>query len=458
MLDFSGLQAPDVAGRFLQGYDAQRQRMLSDLLEQRKAQEWEWQQQQRAEQAADLARQDQIFSNLGQYQRTVSTAEQALEARRAAGIPSLAANQPQGLNPADFQPRTELDMERLIPAMSATRGLRGDALKMQQAFELRKREIEAKNLEGRQKALERNQEFVKVEPKRLANGQIQEFKIFKGGKEEAYGEPVSEAEYYARKAGGGSEATKPISVIENNPKSPFFGKAVLKDAVSGRVWGLDSRLDLAAQGGKAQAVSGATAQGKDVQATYDAVQKAPQAIERANKIIDQINRTDITGIAAQARVGLNKALSLLGGKEAAQRATDAEVLDVMMGSDVFPLIQQLGIGARGMDTPAEREFMRKMLTGEISLEKGTLLQMANKIKSEAEKSIDRWNANVDEGLYEPFFTGAGIPATKRKVGAMAVPSSAKQPVLGANQVMTPKGVKTFPSVAAAQAYKKAAGL
>ena len=35
--------------------------------------------------------------------------------------------------------------------------------------------------------------------------------------------------------------------------------------------------------------------------------------------------------------------------------------DKQMGSETFPLIESLGIGARGLDTPAEREFRWKMI-------------------------------------------------------------------------------------------------
>jgi hypothetical protein len=38
--------------------------------------------------------------------------------------------------------------------------------------------------------------------------------------------------------------------------------------------------------------------------------------------------------------------------------SDIEEQDRLVGSEAFPLIKALGIGARGLDTPAEREFLR----------------------------------------------------------------------------------------------------
>ena len=53
-----------------------------------------------------------------------------------------------------------------------------------------------------------------------------------------------------------------VSVIDDDPKSPTFGKAILKDGRSGKVLGIDSRLDQGAQGGKAGAVATAQAESK----------------------------------------------------------------------------------------------------------------------------------------------------------------------------------------------------
>jgi len=53
-----------------------------------------------------------------------------------------------------------------------------------------------------------------------------------------------------------------VRVIESDPKSPFFGKPVIKDGRSGRTIGLDSGLDVGAQGAKAGAVQGAQAEAK----------------------------------------------------------------------------------------------------------------------------------------------------------------------------------------------------
>jgi hypothetical protein len=57
----------------------------------------------------------------------------------------------------------------------------------------------------------------------------------------------------------------------------------------------------------------------------------------------------------------------------------------------------LGIGARGLDTPAEREFLREVVAGRINLNKETLLEMARVRRRAEENNIKRWNDTLASG-------------------------------------------------------------
>ena len=132
-----------------------------------------------------------------------------------------------------------------------------------------------------------------------------------------------------------------------------------------------------------------------------------EALPKINGLINQLNNSDAsTGMGAELIKGFNRAKALLGGEEAAKKASDTEILDVMMGSEVFPLIQSLGLGAKGMDTPPEREFMRSVLTGAITLNKATLLRMANIRKDAAENNIVKFNSRINSGELDSFFEGS----------------------------------------------------
>jgi len=64
---------------------------------------------------------------------------------------------------------------------------------------------------------------------------------------------------------------------------------------------------------------------------------------------------------------------------------------------VFGAINALGIGARGIDTPAEREFLREVVGGRITLTKETLLEMARIRRRAEENNIMRWNETLESG-------------------------------------------------------------
>ena len=141
------------------------------------------------------------------------------------------------------------------------------------------------------------------------------------------------------------------------------------------------------------------------------VAKASYDNQRKNyDLINHLETSDArTGLGAEFLTGIDRAKAFVGDMVAAGRVTDTEILDVSTGSQVFPLIKSLGIGARGMDTPAEREFMRKVLTGTIGLSKKTLLRMARMRVKESGFQISNWNKKVESGELDNFFKYSRIP-------------------------------------------------
>jgi hypothetical protein len=95
--------------------------------------------------------------------------------------------------------------------------------------------------------------------------------------------------------------------------------------------------------------------------------------------------------------------------------SDTELLNSLLGAEVFPQIGALGIGAKGLDTPAEREFLRQVMTGTITMNKDTLLRMTNLRKKYEEKSLAQYNDAVDTGQLDELFQYSGLP--KKKLSA-----------------------------------------
>ena len=109
------------------------------------------------------------------------------------------------------------------------------------------------------------------------------------------------------------------------------------------------------------------------------------------------------GFLAELKQQRDRVFALFGSKEALAKVTDVELVDALMGAEVFALIKVLGIGARGLDTPAERKFLRQVLTGSIELTQGTLLEMAAKRRRLQVRRVTNWNERLKAGDYDNFY-------------------------------------------------------
>jgi hypothetical protein len=140
-------------------------------------------------------------------------------------------------------------------------------------------------------------------------------------------------------------------------------------------------------------------------AQFGTAEAAVENLGKINETLDQLKTgTAITGAFADVQKNIQKVQAKFANdKKAGKAVTDTEYLDALLGSDVFPMISSLGIGARGLDTPAEREFLRQVMTGTVSLEKDTLVKLTEQRKRIAERAIDKFNERVDKGELNKFF-------------------------------------------------------
>ena len=148
---------------------------------------------------------------------------------------------------------------------------------------------------------------------------------------------------------------------------------------------------------------------------FDAAQKAADDLTKDFETLNLLATGQAsTGITAELALGINRLkASVAGNKEAAKKVEDTELLNALLGSDVFSNIQALGIGARGLDTPAEREFLREVVSGTITMNQETLRRMAEIRAKVKERAIDRFNKRVESGELDRFFQATG--REKRKI-------------------------------------------
>lgn len=150
---------------------------------------------------------------------------------------------------------------------------------------------------------------------------------------------------------------------------------------------------------------------------------ASENISKIDTLLTHLKTSDaITGMGAELLKNIERAKVFLSDSEkAGRKVSDTELLDVMMGSEVFPLIGALGIGARGLDTPAEREFLRQVMSGSIPMNKQTLIRMTEIRRDVAKRAIDRFNKRVESGELDRYFEITGRPKQKITVNTQAQP-------------------------------------
>ena len=154
-------------------------------------------------------------------------------------------------------------------------------------------------------------------------------------------------------------------------------------------------------------------------AIFKAGQTAVKNIGKINETLNLLQKGDATtGIGADLINNVNRAqLLFTDSKKKINQVSDTELLNSLLGADVFPQIGALGIGAKGLDTPAEREFLRQVMTGTITMNKDTLIRLTNLRKKYEEKALTDYNRAVDEGQLDALFKYSGLP--KRKLSAPA---------------------------------------
>jgi len=100
-----------------------------------------------------------------------------------------------------------------------------------------------------------------------------------------------------------------------------------------------------------------------------------------------------------------------------ESVSNTQLLDSMLGSDVFPMIKALGIGARGLDTPAERKFLQKVMTGEVTLTRDTLTKMTMIRRRQFEQIAKDYNIGLDTNRFKRVKKIAGLNKIDLKSGS-----------------------------------------
>lgn len=147
-----------------------------------------------------------------------------------------------------------------------------------------------------------------------------------------------------------------------------------------------------------------------------------KGIQKTQLTLDKLEKGQpATGIFAPIEQGVNRVFAEFGGKEAVARASDTQILNALLGSDVFPMIKQLGIGARGLDTPAERKFLQEVMTGTLEMTNPALIELTKIRQKYYKRTIDAYNNALQRGDFNNYMNVTG-----RKLEAIDITPLMKQ--------------------------------
>ena len=132
---------------------------------------------------------------------------------------------------------------------------------------------------------------------------------------------------------------------------------------------------------------------KAYSAQFDAAQKAPESLAGAQRIRESLSGAALTGAGAD--------WMLSGAKVAAQfgfntgnAAADTEMLQRELASATLDAIASSGLGSGQGFTDNDRKFLQQAKSGQIQMQRETLLRVAALKEKAALSSIKQWNATA----------------------------------------------------------------
>jgi hypothetical protein len=147
------------------------------------------------------------------------------------------------------------------------------------------------------------------------------------------------------------------------------------------------------------------AAGDDAVKVVKIAQAAPKNIAKIDEALGILKSGGaVTGFGAEIRLNLERAMSLFANDiKAGKRVADTQILDALLGSDVFPSLQSMGLGSKNIDTPAEREYLRQVITGTITMDNDALIRLTQIRRNVEVNGIKDYNQKIKSGKLNNYF-------------------------------------------------------
>lgn len=161
----------------------------------------------------------------------------------------------------------------------------------------------------------------------------------------------------------------------------------------------------------------------------EAAENAGKVIENADRITELLATGKvITGTGANVRLQLAKALNLAGGTDT-ERIANTEVLISSLARSTMGAIKQSNLGAGQGFTNADRDFLEKAESGQITYDAASLRRLADLSRRAGVASIESWNKRVQQ-IPKAALEGTGISSEpipvpgRRPASVMNIPQAA----------------------------------
>ena len=198
---------------------------------------------------------------------------------------------------------------------------------------------------------------------------------------------------------------------------------MIKKALSG----VTTEINMGGQDKYADAVGKGRAE-RDM-AIIDNADLAIEGFEKTNQALELLaggNEELITGFGANQFLDIERFGTKIGAIKGG-RVANTQYLEALLGSDVFPMIKALGIGARGLVTPQERIFLQKVMTGDITMDNESIERLTRLRQKYYKRAINKYNERLRSGKFKLYEDSLSTDEFEYKLEELPIPESYVKP-------------------------------
>jgi len=145
------------------------------------------------------------------------------------------------------------------------------------------------------------------------------------------------------------------------------------------------------QGATTAASSGAGNIQEKFNNLWNGAEYAIEDLTLLDEQIDGLKGKDRGGIFQPIEQAFNAVLAEFGNEDAVRKATDEQILESQAIQNMMSWFKQQGLGARGLDTPAEFKAWLKATGGNLSITPEATIKFLEKRKRDIIRGVDRYN-------------------------------------------------------------------